>query len=165
MSRWAKTIRTWGIVGRGKAEQAILNFLDNGFMITITDSAMVNGKKHCDFWRAGAVEDWEVAEKLVSDGKVRHGLFFAHLALEKTLKGLISLRSDALAPRIHNLIQLAETAGLRPDEDQKDLLAEMNQFNIEGRYPSMRPAEPSIAEAGDYLRRAREVLAWLIRQF
>jgi HEPN domain-containing protein len=134
-------------------------------MITITDSAVINGKKHCEFWRVGAAEDWEVAEKLVSDGKVRHGLFFAHLALEKTLKGLISLHTNALAPRVHNLNQLAETAGLRPNEEQKDLLAEMNQFSVEGRYPSMRLAAPSAAEAEDYVRRAREVLSWLTRQF
>lgn len=44
---------------------------------------VVNAKKHFDYWRRGAEEDWDVARKLVIDGKTRHGLFFAHLEAEE----------------------------------------------------------------------------------
>ena len=37
-----------------------------------------------------------------------------------------------LAPRMHNLVRLAELAELQLDEKQIDVLAEMNAFNIEG---------------------------------
>jgi len=50
---------------------------------------MMNKNKHINFWRDSSVEDLEVAEQLVNNGKTRHGLFFGHLALEKLLKGLI----------------------------------------------------------------------------
>ncbi len=126
---------------------------------------MVDSKKHSEYWRNGAAEDWEVAQKLIADGKPRHGLFFAHLAIEKMLKALISLRGDAPAPRIHNLIRLAEVAGLQPTEEQLNLLADMNQFNVEGRYPEVLPAAPTSAEAQDYRHRAQEILTWLTRQF
>ncbi len=43
-------------------------------------------QKQIKYWQHGAVEDWDVAENLVDQQKVRHGLFFAHLALEKILK-------------------------------------------------------------------------------
>ena len=50
---------------------------------------MVNTEKQIAFWRQGAAEDWEVADALVDRGSARHGLFFAHLALEKALKALV----------------------------------------------------------------------------
>ena len=46
---------------------------------------MIDIQKQIDYWRNGAIEDWNVAEDLVSRNKTRHGLFFVHLALEKLL--------------------------------------------------------------------------------
>ena len=126
---------------------------------------MVDVDRQVDYWRQGANEDWEVARRLVRDGKSRHGLFFAHLALEKMLKALVCRRTRDIPPRLHNLVRLAELAGLGPDNRQADLLADMNQFNIEGRYPEFRPAAPDAEEATDYLARSEEVLTWLNEQF
>ena len=47
---------------------------------------MVGVEKHIAYWRNGSDEDWQVALELVGSGRTRHGLFFAHLALEKMLK-------------------------------------------------------------------------------
>jgi len=47
---------------------------------------MVDISKQIIFWRDNAKEDWDVARQLVDNGRTRHGLFFAHLALEKSLK-------------------------------------------------------------------------------
>jgi len=47
---------------------------------------MVDIAKQIAFWRDGANEDWDVARQLVDTGRTRHGLFFAHLALEKYLR-------------------------------------------------------------------------------
>ena len=44
--------------------------------------------RQIEYWRLGASEDWEVAVELISSRRTRHGLFFAHLALEKLLKDL-----------------------------------------------------------------------------
>ncbi|UCD53101.1 MAG: HEPN domain-containing protein [Phycisphaerales bacterium] len=126
---------------------------------------MVDADGQIDYWRRGADEDWEVAARLVKDGKSRHGLFSAHLALEKTLKALVCRRTRDIPPRIHNLVRLGELAGLEPDDRQADLLADMNQFNIEGRYPEFRGAAPDAQEAADYLARSQEVLTWLTQQF
>lgn len=65
---------------------------------------------------------------------------------------------------MHNLVRLAELAGFRLDEKQIDVLAEMNAFNIEGRYPEMLQPEASAEEARDYMRRTKEVYTWLMRQ-
>ena len=70
----------------------------------------------------------------MKDGKARHGLFLAHLALEKILKAIICRRTHDVPAKIHNLTRLSELAGLKLGEPQADVLADMNQFNLEGRY-------------------------------
>jgi len=47
---------------------------------------MVNVPTQVSYWRKGAQEDWQVACELIAAGRIRHGFFFAHLALEKLLK-------------------------------------------------------------------------------
>ena len=98
---------------------------------------MIDIGKQIVHWRNSAVEDWSVAQDLVSRGKIRHGLFFAHLALEKTIKAHVCKATGELASKIHNLVRLSQIAGLALSEDQIDLLAEVSEFNIEGRYPEM----------------------------
>ena len=125
---------------------------------------MINIEKQIAYWRSGALEDWEVARELVERGRTRHGLFFAHLALEKLLKAHVCRHTRDLAPRLHNLVRLAKLSGLLLDEAQIDLLAEMNAFGVEGRYPDVSIPPPSSDEAKDYLRRAEEVYRWLMKQ-
>ncbi len=72
---------------------------------------MMDVEKQIEHWRQGSAEDWEVAIKLVEDGKSRHDLFFAHLALEKILKALVCRQTRDVPPRIHNLSRLSELAG------------------------------------------------------
>lgn len=126
---------------------------------------MLNIDKQIAHWRSGAEEDWVVAQDLISQNKLRHGLFFAHLALEKTLKALVCKATSELAPPIHNLIRLAERAGLNLSEADRDLLAEVNEFNIEGRYPELMLPPPSRVEADRYLNSISEVLKCLNRLF
>lgn len=126
---------------------------------------MFDVDRQAEYWRQGADEDGHVAARLVEDGSSRHGLFFAHLALEKMLKALVCRRTRDVPPRIHNLVRLSQLAGFEPDSRQIDLLAEMNQFNLEGRYPETFAPVPGPEEAARYLARSQEVLAWLTRQF
>ena len=121
--------------------------------------------KQIEYWRSSAQEDWDVASKLVKEGSARHGLFFAHLALEKVLKAIVCRNTNDIAPRIHNLTRLSVQAGLTIASDLADVLADMNQFNIEGRYPGSHMLQPSKEEALGYVTKCEEVLAWLNNQF
>jgi HEPN domain-containing protein len=125
---------------------------------------MIDIKKQIAFWHDSAVEDWAVANDLVDRGHIRHGLFFAHLALEKALKALVCRATKDLAPRLHNLVRLAEAAQIPIQPDQIALLAVMNAFNVEGRYPDSLSPPPSQPEAGRYIKESEEVLQWLIHQ-
>ena len=59
---------------------------------------MVDIKKQISYWRDNALEDLNVARDLVRDAKVRHGLFFAHLAIEKALKASVCNTTGDIAP-------------------------------------------------------------------
>jgi len=120
--------------------------------------------KQIAYWRNGSAEDWELAQELLAGGRVRHSLFFAHLALEKLLKAHVCCHTRDLAPWLHNLVRLGKLSALPLSQPQIDVLAEMNAFKIEGRYPDMLMPPPSLEEAQDYLRRAREVYQWLMSQ-
>ncbi len=74
-------------------------------------------QEHIDHWHKGAEEDWQVTKDLVQQSRVRHGLFFAHLSLEKLLKTLVCRHTQDLAPRIHNLVRLAELTDLTWTEE------------------------------------------------
>ena len=125
---------------------------------------MIDIQKQVDYWRDSALDDWLVANELVQNGRYRHGLFFAQLALEKILKAIVCERTRDLAPRIHNLVRLAEIASLQLSPKQIDILAEMNSFNIEGRYPDALMSLPTNEEVLDYTNRAEEVFLWLKSQ-
>jgi HEPN domain-containing protein len=125
---------------------------------------MVDIAKQIAFWRDGAKEDWDVARQLVDTGRTRHGLFFAHLALEKILKAIVCKHSQDLAPRLHNLSRLSELTALRLDARETEILAEMNAFHIEGRYPESLTKPPTKEEALSYLAGAEGVFQWLMNQ-
>ncbi len=125
---------------------------------------MVNIDKHISHWLNGAEEDWEVANQLILSDKIRHGLFFLHLTLEKIIKAHICRNTNDIAPKLHNLVRLAEVSGIYFDQMQTDLLAEMNPFNIEGRYPEIWGAVPSREEADILIEKTGEFFRWLKNQ-
>jgi len=125
---------------------------------------MIDVDKQIEFWRAGSEEDLAVARELVGWGRIRHGLFFLHLSLEKSLKAHVCRVTRDLAPRMHNLVRLAELADVRFSQEQVGTLAEMNAFNIEGRYPELLLPPPTPAETQGYLIQAEGILEWLNRR-
>lgn len=124
---------------------------------------MIDIAKQVIFWRDGAQEDLAVAQELLERGRLRHGLFFLHLTLEKLLEAHVCRQTQDLAPRLHNLVRLAEQAELHLPERTMDVLAEMNPFAIAGRYPDAATPQPTPAETREYADRAKEVFACLIR--
>ena len=122
---------------------------------------MIDIPKQIAYWRDGAQEDWAVAKELVDRGRIRHGLFFAHLALEKALKAHVCAKTQGLAPRIHNLLMLADITGLQLTQGHRKTLAALNAFCLAGRYPETLPPAPSAAQARAVLKRSGEAFTWL----
>ena len=118
-------------------------------------------EKHAAFWKAGAEEDLGAAVRLLETGHRRHGLFFAHLAVEKALKRLATLRTGEVPPKSHDLLRLADVAGLVVDEARAVAMARLGRFCMEGRYPESWAPPPSQELATAVLEEARELVAWL----
>ena len=125
---------------------------------------MIDITEQIRYWQKGAQEDLDAAKQLVGNEKIRHGLFFAHLAVEKILKAHVCKTTQKIAPKFHNLIRLAEVSGLSIPEDTIDFLAEMNEFNLEGRYPVPFICPVSSPEAQSYIEKTEEILQWFIQQ-
>ena len=59
---------------------------------------MVDITKQITYWQDGAKEEFDVAKQLMVNEKIRHGLFFAHLAIEKLLKAKVCQTTGEIAP-------------------------------------------------------------------
>ena len=101
---------------------------------------------------------------LMKRGHHRQGLFMAQLALEKLLKAKVCRHTGDPAPRLHDLVQLAALAELKPTTEQLDTLADMNQFNLQGRYPEDTAVLPTAAKTRAFMARAKEIMEWLIQE-
>ena len=119
-------------------------------------------EKQVAHWSKGADEAWEAAQDLIRrDRRISFGLFFVHLAFEKIIKAHVWRAKKEMPPHIHNLNRLAELAEIPMNADHKKVLAEINEFNIEGRYSDLLSPPPSFEEANLYLQRAEGTFLWL----
>jgi hypothetical protein len=90
-----------------------------------------------------------------------------HLGIEKLLKAIIVKVTGKHADYTHNLVFLAEKTQMDFTDTQLDLLAEMNEFNIEARYPEVRMdfyKECTEDYTLKYLKHTREIYRWLTEQ-
>lgn len=115
-------------------------------------------------WRSGAREEWQIAGELLEKRHVRHALFFTHLALEKALKSHVCRHTADLAPRTHNLVRLLEVSGVALPGDSVDVLVELNEFAMAGRYPDVASLTPTLSECRSIHHRASEVFKWLMQE-
>lgn len=125
---------------------------------------MTNIPRQTECWLKSAEEDFEVGRHLVKADKTRHGLFFINLALEKMLKACFCKNQKKTPPKIHNLINLYQMAGLETDIERQDAMEALNRFCLEGRYPEEWPVIPDKKEAQRYLKIAEQLIEWLKKQ-
>jgi HEPN domain-containing protein len=125
---------------------------------------MIDVSKQIAYWRRSADEDWQAAQLLMEKNHVRHGLFFANLALEKILKAHVCKHTNNLAPKIHPLLRLLEISELALTEDQRLFLAKFDRYQMEGRYPENLPDLPPFEAVKNDFSKARELLEWLKNQ-
>jgi len=121
-----------------------------------------------DYWLRGSEMDWQSAQRLFASGQDLHwSVFLAHLPCEKALKALLVQRTLDYAPYTHNLLRLAEFAGLALSEAQVELLSAANQFNLRVRYPDEQfefYKQCTLDFASRYLAQIRETRQWFLQQ-
>lgn len=92
-------------------------------------------QRQIDYWITSAKHDLEAAETLFQNEKYDWCLFIAHLVLEKTFKALYVQNIGKMAPRIHDLVRMANMAEIELKEETLKFLDAVNTFNISTRYP------------------------------
>jgi HEPN domain-containing protein len=121
-------------------------------------------EKQVEYWMTGSAEDLSAAEVLLDGGHLRHCLFLAHLALEKMLKAHVTRRTRDIPPRNHNLVRLAQLAGLKLDGEQEQFLRRFDAHRLQGRYPDAQQVMIDWARARQQLQKATETVQWLKTQ-
>lgn len=117
-----------------------------------------------DDWVQQSRYDFDTAEAMLASGRYLYVLFCCQQAVEKAIKAIIALRSGEMPPRLHNLMRLAQRAGLAVNEQRADRLRMLTGYYVQTRYPEeirnlasgvdRRLAEEALGQTG-------ELLEWL----
>ncbi len=124
-------------------------------------------QKVIEYWVKSSEDDLPVTVHLFASKDYHYALFFGHLYLEKLMKALVVQVKEEHAPRSHNLIYLAECANLTLSDSHREILARVNKYNLETRYPTDREQLRTLYTK-DFtkaeLKTIREMGKWLISQ-
>ncbi|MBN2056831.1 HEPN domain-containing protein [bacterium] len=83
---------------------------------------------------------------------------------QSSIKGVVAERTEEMPPRIHQLVWLAEVAGLECDPERLEFLRQLSSYYRQSRYPDEIVSLASKISAGlaqTTLSHTEEVLAWL----
>lgn len=116
-------------------------------------------------WRIRAKYDLDTAEAMHTSRRYLYVAFMCQQSLEKIMKAIIIDKGGEVL-RTHNLVRLAEIAGVYQamDNKRKDFLANLTPFAIESRYGDYRKRLSEIINkkmAAKYLMETKEIFKWL----
>jgi len=124
--------------------------------------------EHISYWLKTAKHDLDTAESLFKSGKYDWCLFIGHLVLEKALKAIfVDKNENKVPPKTHKLTKLAVLSFLELTEEQIMFLDEVNDFNLETRYPDYKLEfyNRCTKEYTDqYFKKIKEFYNWLKSQ-
>lgn len=114
-----------------------------------------------------AKRDHETMQHLYASRDYHWALFMGRLVIEKLLKALVVARESEKqrVPLSHDLLLLAERAGIELNERQKDLLDLFTTFNISARYPDYKESfyrKCTSEYTAKRIQEIEEVRAWLL---
>ncbi len=91
---------------------------------------------HINYWISTSEKDWTVVHNLYKSKDYIYCLFFSHLVIEKLSKAVwVKNCEKNHPPRTHNIVYILEKANIVIDDEKKEFLLILNDFQLEGRYP------------------------------
>ena len=120
-------------------------------------------------WVRLARTDLRVAAAILGIGEPANTVYHLQQALEKALKAVLTEGVPEPPPRTHNLVRLAELAGVWDalEATQQDLLVRVDPYVVEGRYGGTEPQlAPSLTltDAETLLREVGELVECLLAE-
>lgn len=92
-----------------------------------------------NYWVESSKHDLRVAQSLLNARHFDYCLYLCHLSIEKILKALwVKHNIENNPPMTHNLVYLAQHAGLDLNDEQLKFLQFVNSFNLGIRYPDYK---------------------------
>jgi HEPN domain-containing protein len=121
-------------------------------------------KKATSNWLQSAEYDLRTASALLKNCRYIYVVFMCHLAIEKTLKAILSEKFKELPPYTHNLNRMIALANIELTEKHQDFINKINLQSVPTRYPEdfkklAKEFDRKIAE--DYLKKTRGITRWL----
>ncbi len=99
----------------------------------------VDKQDYIKYWLKTSEDDLFSMESTFNVGNYDWALFIGHLSLEKILKALwIKNNESDIPPKTHNLKKIADEAKYPAKEVEAILFLEINDFNLEARYPDYK---------------------------
>ena len=118
-------------------------------------------QEYIEYWIKTSINDLSSMESNFKSANYDWSLFIGHLALEKIFKALwIKNNNETNPPRTHNLKKLADEAQFYLSLEDSELLLEINDFNLETRYPDYKldfHAKCTKEFTGKYLSKIKEL--------
>lgn len=122
---------------------------------------MTDFEKQLESWIKSARSDLDTATLLVNEARLKEGLFFCYLAIEKMLKAHVIRLSRKSPPKSENMMDLLYRARIQLSEQDRELLGILVDCQMELSYPVYDDDIPTVNQAFDYLDRTRELFVWL----
>jgi len=116
------------------------------------------------YWKELSDYDIKTAEFMLESKRYPYCLFMCHLSIEKILKALIVKKTKDHAPYSHNLINLGKITDIDFSEEDKALIADLTEFNLEARYPEWQKefySQCSKKYTEDYFIKTKKLQKWL----
>jgi HEPN domain-containing protein len=123
--------------------------------------------KALDNWLKSSDYDIKTAQALLKSKRYVYVIFMCHLSVEKALKALVVNRLRKAPPKTHDLLYLANLAGVEIPKDHESIMAHLNEASVPTRYPEdmtrlVKSYNKRAAER--YLRETKDLLKWLRAQ-
>jgi len=121
-------------------------------------------KKATKNWIDGAEYDLKTARSLLKSGRYIYVVFMCHLAIEKSLKAVISETSDVMPPKTHDLMRLTQLSKLQLTPEQQEILILLDGVSVPIRYPEdLAELQKSYTriEAQKVLNKSGRLIKWL----
>jgi len=121
-------------------------------------------EENIKYWLESSDNNVVTMHNLFNSKDYGWSLFIGHLVIEKLLKAYYIKHKDENYPQIHDLLRLADRAGLILNAKQKDLLDEITGFNISVRYEDYKKEfrkKCSEEFAKEYINKIEEFRIWI----
>ena len=120
-------------------------------------------------WLNLAEYDFDTAEAMLKSGRYLYVVFTCQQCIEKSLKAIYVSKKGLVSPYTHNLLKQVESCELESliDQIQRNFIAELNSFYIEGRYSEqLEELKSSIKKesAKEIFLQTKELYKWMRNQ-